>query len=115
MKLDRNIPDNEGCGKYAVINLRRLNEICGSPSTFERWTPAVAEALKTLEEVRCLEWGETNGPNEFFLIKLKDRHAAAALNAYATSVAQSDQEFAREVFELAARSGPAHLLCKEPD
>jgi hypothetical protein len=53
--------------------------------------------------------------NEFFLIKLKDRNSEAALLAYAASVEVRDPEFAADVRELAARSGPHHAACKDPD
>lgn len=70
MKLDRNIND-DGRGKYALINLR-TNKV---------------------------EWGNEPG-NDFFVIKLKDRHAADALRAYADSIRPFDAEFAAEVDEL---------------
>ena len=114
MKMDRN-ENPDGTGKYAVINLRRLDHLCGHVGTFQRWTPQVAQALKTLEEVGCLEWGRTGADDEFFLIKLKDRHAGAALTAYAQHAEMFDQVWAREVHELAARSGLMHPLCKTPD
>ena len=115
MDMDRNIND-DGCGKYAVINLRRLNELCGHPSTFQRWTPEVEQALKTLEGVGALEWGRVGEQDEFFLVKLKDRHSTPALHAYADSHAASgDLEFARAVRDMAHRSGTASPFCKEPD
>ena len=114
MKMDRNTTE-DGLGKYAVINLRRLDELCGSPSTFERWTPRVKEALKTLEEVGALEWGVVGEPDEFFLIKLKDKNAMHALMAYHANAYRDDPEWAEEVRQLAMRSGPFHPLCKAPD
>ena len=114
MKMDRNLND-DGLGKYAVINLRRLNETCGHTGTFDRWTPAVEQALKTLEEVGALEWGRAGHPDEFFILKLKDKHAQAALYGYAASAETDDAEWAAEVDALALRSGPAHPLCKRPD
>lgn len=114
MKLDRNIAD-DGLGKYAIINLRKLNETCENPSTFKRWTPEVEAALKTLEGVGVLEWGCVGAPDEFFLVKLKDRHAEAALKGYAESAAVNDPEWAAEVHELAMRSGMNSPYCKAPD
>lgn len=54
------------------------------------------------------------GENEFFVIKLKDVHAPAALEAYAASIEGADSEFAAEVRELAevARNHPHR---KQPD
>jgi len=46
-------------------------------------------------------------PEEFFVIKLKDRYAAAALRAYADAVfydPDGDREYGSEVWELAIRS-----------
>lgn len=115
MKMDRNIND-DGLGKYAVINLRRLNETSGHCSTFERWHPKIAEALKTLDDAGVLEWGRTGEPDEFFLIKLKDINAEHALVAYADQANHNgDKEFAGEVYELARRSGRHNPHCKHPD
>lgn len=100
VKLDRDIND-DGLGKYAVINLRKLQELCGNPSTFEWWTPGVAQALKTLEEVGALEWGRTGEQDEFFLIKLKDKYAKHTLEQYAAAVGCEDEEYSQAVWELA--------------
>lgn len=86
MKLDRNINPN-GKGKYALLNLR-TNKI---------------------------EWGTVGTEEEFFLIKLKDRHSKAALIAYARSIEDSDMEFANEVYGMAARAGEDSPFCKDPD
>lgn len=87
MKLDRNI-NSDGRGKYRLWNQRRQawDDDCGV--------------------------GE---PNEFFVIKLKDRHAQVALDAYADSVERADPEYAAEVRDLADRAGERSLFCKEPD
>jgi hypothetical protein len=115
MKMDRNV-NPDGCGKYAILNLRKLDELCGTSGTFDdRWTPAVMDALRTLEEVGALEWGIVGKPDEFFLLKLKDRHAQPALQAYADSIRDRDPEFAAEVAEMATRAGDASPWCKEPD
>lgn len=86
MRLDRNVSE-EGRDKYALLNLRR----------------------------NTIEWGRVGDFDEFFVIKLRDRHAPAALLAYAESIGRTDPEFAEEVRELAARSGEASPFCKEPD
>lgn len=36
MKLDRDL-NKDGCGKYAIINLRKLNDLCGHAGPFQRW------------------------------------------------------------------------------
>lgn len=115
MKLDRNEND-DGLGKYAVINLRKLS-LCETGATFgPRWTPGIMAALKTLEDNGALEWGRTGERDEFFLIKLKDINAEAALLAYADHAHHNgDEEFAREVVDLSQRAGPNSPFCKRPD
>jgi hypothetical protein len=114
MKMDRNIPENTGAGKYAIVNLRKLRELCPG-GTFDNFTPGVTEALRVLSEAGALEWGRTCEPDEFFLVKLKDRHSQPALQAYADSIRDRDPEFAAEVDELATRAGDASPWCREPD
>jgi hypothetical protein len=54
--------------------------------------------------------------DDFFVIKLKDRNAPGALEAYAASARDSGQmALATYVESLAARSGDAHPSCKSPD
>ncbi len=105
MQLDRNL-NPDGKGKYALINLRKIP---GFPKTPQELAAAI------LANPECVEFGEPGTPNEFWLIKLKDRHARPALEAYADSARETDPEFAVVVQELADRSGDRHVLCKEPD
>lgn len=114
MKLDRN-ENADGCGKYALINLRTLNQVAGYVDTSQRWTPQVQAALETLKSTGALEFGRTGEPDEFFVIKLKDKFAMAALLAYANAIAADDPEFAEQVHELAWRSGLCNPYCKNPD
>jgi hypothetical protein len=89
MRLDRNV-NPDGRGKYGLVNLREEDDgrvIHGEPGTKE----------------------------EFFVIKLKDKHSKAALLAYADSVEFYDKEFAEDVRELAARAGRDNPWCKDPD
>ena len=53
--------------------------------------------------------------DEFFVLKLKDRHALPALIAYANSIHDTDPEMADDVFQLASRAGEFSRWCKEPD
>lgn len=113
MQMDRNTNDN-GLGKYALINLRKLT--AGAASGPDgRLAPEIEAALKTLEAAGGLEWGRTGEPDEFFVLKLKDRNAQSALTAYACSILADDPEFASEVATMADRSGPSHPRCKSPD
>jgi hypothetical protein len=113
MKMDRNI-NADGTGKYAVINMRKLEQYA-SGETFERWTPDIENAIKTLDAAGVIEWGAVGTEDEFFLIKLKDRHSLPALRAYADSVLNSDPEFSTEVADMVMRSGRFSQWCKEPD
>ncbi len=114
MKLDRDI-NQDGCGKYAIINLRKLNESCRGAGPFERWSPEVAQALTTLCDAGALEWGCTGAPDEFFLIKLKDKYAKHALEQYAAAVGSDDPEYAEAVLDLSKRAGTDSPFCKSPD
>jgi hypothetical protein len=101
MKLDRNTA--KGGGKYAVVRLREMPH--------EGDARAHLEALITGGFV---EMGSVGDEDEFFVVKLKDRFAAAALMAYAEAAAAVDPEYAVEVLELAARA-VAHPNRRVPD
>jgi hypothetical protein len=108
MKMDRNITAN-GTGKYAIVNMRKLRALAGP-------TRQQAKAmLDGLAAIGVIEWGAVGQEDEFFLVKLKDRHSRDALYAYANSINSSDPEFAAEVLDMAARSGTSSPWCKEPD
>lgn len=110
MKMDRNVND-DGMGKYAVVNLRKFNAMTeGSEQRRE-----VRIALEALQSAGVLELGCVGEPDEFFLIKLKDRFAAPALLAYAEAIDGDDSEFAGEVRDMAMRSGTHNPHCKMPD
>lgn len=96
MKLDRNLPENNGRGKYALVLLRKINQ-----------RPEVIAALKTLCEAGVLDYGNTES-TDFFVIRLKDKYAAPALDAYGSEAEYDDKEYAKEIFALAdtARSLP---------
>lgn len=106
MKLVRNTTPDGTC-KYALVRLDKF------PSPDE--DPQATEALKLLQDRGLLEYGLAHTENEFFAIKLKDTHAQAALLAYASHAKATQPEFAKEIFALAQRSGPAHKLCHLPD
>ncbi len=106
MKLDRNL-NPSGMGKYALV---RLRDIDGHKDREE-----ILRALTTLERAGVIDYGIAGQPDEFFPIRLKDKYAQAALDAYAQAASEDDIEWAAEVERLAARSGPDHPLCKRPD
>lgn len=105
MKMDRNINAN-GAGKYILINVRKLPD---APSDVE----SLASLIKAAPH--AVETGPVGTSEEFFPIKLKDKHAAAALKAYADSIRFDDPEFASEVDEMVLRAGPNSAFCKAPD
>lgn len=105
MQLDRNL-NPSGKGKYALIGLRKIP---GDPRTPQELAAAI------LANPECVEFGEAGGPNEFFVIKLKDENADAGLYGYAGKAIRKDPEYAGEVAEMAARSGHNSPFCKAPD
>ena len=108
MRMDRNINAN-GTGKYAIVSMRRLRALTGPPKQQAK------AMLDGLDAMGLIEWGAVGEEDEFFLIKLKDRHARAALLAYEKSIEPTDPEFALEVATMAARAGKLSPFCKEPD
>ncbi len=115
MKLDRNINGN-GRGKYALLKLRKLDEFTQPDDPFQQVAPKIAEAIKTLEEAGILDWGFAGTEAEFMLIRLKDRYAQKALQAYATAAhVDGETEFAAEIHDMARRSGPDSPWCQKPD
>jgi hypothetical protein len=111
MKMDRNI-NADGSGKYVVVNMRKLRAL---RDTNEQMRPDIIEALRVLSNAGALEWGSVGAEDEFFLVKLKDRHSLLAIQAYADSIRMSDPEFADEVYEMTMRAGPHSKFCKDPD
>lgn len=114
MKMDRSISD-DGLGKYALINLRRLNETCGSQETFQRWSPEIEKAMSVLEEAGALEFGRVGDHDEFLVIKLKDINAPGGLAGYANKADETDKEWADEVRSMIPRAGINSPYCKIPD
>lgn len=115
MKLDRNDPANAKRGKYALLNLRRVTEatLPGNRPVME--SVQIMDAISVLDKAGLLDWGVTGSDHEFFVLRLRDIHSKPALQAYATSIAGFDLEFAAEVQELAKRSGYSHPNSKQPD
>jgi hypothetical protein len=108
MRLDRNA---KGHGKYAVVNMREIERIGGKEKN-----PDIAAALNLLELNGLIEYGEPHAENEFFVIKLKDAFAEAALDAYAEAAEDAGhEEYAADVFDLANRASKNSPWCKEPD
>lgn len=105
MQLDRNQNPN-GKGKYALVNLRKLE---GDPRT----PPEMAAAIAS--NPGAIEFGFVGASDEFWPIKLKDKYAAAALTAYADAAEADDPEYAQQVRDMVKRAGPNSPYCKAPD
>lgn len=105
MQLDRNL-NPTGKGKYALINLRKVD---GDPRT------AIEMAAAIVAKPDALQLGIVGEPDEFWLIKLKDKYAAAALQAYADAAQADDPEYANQVREMVQRSSQNSPFCKAPD
>lgn len=109
MKLDRNINGN-GTGKYALVKLRAQPENDAA-------SLAVARALSVLDQNGMLDYG-MSPKTEFFVIRLKDRYAKAALRGYFNAIEadeEGDMEYAAEIDEMQMRAGPDNPFCKKPD
>lgn len=114
MKLDRNI-NKDGKGKYALVRLRNIN----------KGDEAYA-LLARLHELGHLDWGCTGQPDEFFVIKLRDKYSPNAITAYSDAVMKDSSRheqpkcndlvrYALDVQKLAERAGMLNDFCKEPD
>lgn len=100
MKLDRNIPENKGRGKYALIKLR------GKPIVGYMYG-------RTIIENDGIDYGDTPD-TDFFVIRLKDAYAAPALAAYAMAAYPHDPEYAVEILNLSKKAAE-HPNKQTPD
>lgn len=106
MRLDRNI-NPDGIGKYALIKLREVPEL---PASLKENPQCTCAAVP----VSAIDFGSTPTA-EFFVIRLKDKYAAAALAAYAKAAwDDGEQEWAQEVQRL-ADAASVHGLKRRPD
>lgn len=110
MRLDR----VNGKQKYGLIKVRKLDEYTTPGQAGYGHRAEIESALELLEQAGIIDWGATP-ETEFFVIRLKDNNAAAALYHYAKSAFLDDAEYGRDVMDLAKRSGPMHPNCRKPD
>lgn len=106
MKLDRNI-NQSGKGKYALIRLRGIE--AGSEAH---------RMLKALEAMGHLDWGVVGEPDEFFVMKFKDKFSYRGLMGYYKAITLEDKpdfEYAEAIMDMAKRAGPHNPHCKLPD
>lgn len=102
--MDRRV-NKDGKGKYALIKLR---EIPTCPNTPEELAQAI------LDNPQCVDFGEKGTDSEFFVVRLKDKYAVPALQAYARAAQNDDSEWALQVISL-ARDASNHPNKKQPD
>ena len=115
MKLDRNV-NGDGKGKYALVRLRDIE-----PDS------EAYRLLKRLDELGHLDWGVVGQPDEFFVVKLRDRFAPGAIRGYADAVMKASHketderksldmvQWAIQVQSLGQRAGDLSPYCKTPD
>lgn len=105
--LDRNVYPN-GKGKYALVKL------CELPDHIPPLRDAIIDALQNYPQ--ALDLGNDEVDGEFFVIRIRDKNAAAALTAYASACgANGDIEFAKQVLAMAERSAALGDERKMPD
>lgn len=108
MRLIRNTTADGTC-KYALIRLDKLRS-AGYFISIERFGMALAWIAD------FVEYGFPKRQDEFFVIKLQDQNARAALLAYAEEAKKNgDDQLACEVNELADRAGELSEFVKNPD
>lgn len=93
-RLDQN-NHRHGMGKYALIKLR--------PIPTEVVTPQEVAYL-VQQDPSMVDLGLKGSETEFFVIRLRDQFAEAALLAYADAAESFDPEYATEIRELAKRA-----------
>lgn len=100
MKLDRNITEPRR-GKYALVKLRNDSPVetgGGQYLTFKK---------------ESIHFGDTPD-TDFFVIRLKDKYAGAALHAYAEAAKKDDVEYAAEIDAL-AQAADRYIPKRIPD
>ncbi len=109
MQLDRDI-NPDGKGKYALIKLRDL-------PTDDTSIESIIQALleKPIHVDEAIDLGLKGSDSEFFVIRLKDKFAPAALRAYANeALSHGHVEYSEEILRMAERA-ENHPNRKEPD
>lgn len=106
MRLDGMTPPL-GRGKFALIKLRELTR----PRDITSQTK-ISAALALLAEEGILDYGD--GLDAFFVMRLRDKWAAPALDRYALECCIEDPEFSNDINGLADRAY-AHPQRRTPD
>ena len=104
MRLDRKL-NPDGRGKYALIKLREYPVVPADNVADGGTTPVLTSAI---------DMGNTPD-TEFFVIRLKDKYAAPALQAYAdAAILDGETEYGEDILELADRASQ-HPNSRRPD
>jgi hypothetical protein len=94
----------DGKGKYALVRLDQIDKAIRKGASLNR----VEDAVSTLYREGLLEYGEKGSDDEFFVLKLKDPHAAFAIRAYAVSLhakcKPGEKHLVKDIFRVAERS-----------
>lgn len=109
MKLDRNT-NPDGRGKYALVLLRKVDQLDRHPELQAGIQAELQAAIDLLASMGLVDYGSTPD-TDFFVIRLKDKYAAAALKAYSDEAFKDDPEYGQEILNLAARAaaGPGRM------
>lgn len=106
MEMDRN-SNSDGKGKYALVQMRKVPR-------HVTWQSPDSIASAIIKDNTILDYGLAGSDSEFFVIRLKDKHAAKALLAYAKSIEKEDKKFAMQVRNMALRAASMKSK-KKPD
>lgn len=109
MKLDRNLTESR-IGKYALIRLDKLRSLFFDVDIVDNLTSPIAQISS-----KNIELGLVGEQDEFFVLKLKDKYAKVALEAYANAVRVDDPEYASQIDDLISRASENSPFCKDPD
>jgi len=114
MKLDRNITTPRR-GKYALIKLRpQIQYGVECPTFLEPDAMAGGKGAVYVPVIQeAIDFGDSH-ESDFFVIRLKDKYAGAALAAYANAAMQDDPEYGREMMALVQKA-IEHPLKRRPD
>lgn len=82
MKLDRNT-NPDGRGRYALIQMR---EVLYERGTLQQKDDLAAKGMVVCIPAKAIRLGNEGPGEQFFVLKYKDKFAAAALWAYADAV-----------------------------
>jgi len=116
MSLDRNVTEDD-TGKYALIRLDKLRKMIVDDPDFAYYARKLQRPSGGSAEIPTdiIELGKSGSDDEFFVIKLRDKYASAALHAYAVAAwIDGDKELPRNVISLAERA-KNHPNSHKPD